>query len=291
MTISVEFSDELTTEQVVSAVGQLSNPHIVLWYVGSYGLKEAGVHFYRNFLISPSFEVNPTAKFWLVDLTAWGAFKNLNCSIRKNHSCCDVIEDFYDDRIKCIRSSKIFKNLQEISDKEVVGYFNKALRRDFIARLSQNFPPSNITIGDIFHKSCPLADQWRHYDTSHAYSIFQYLEGCLVVEEILQQCLQANSSEIQIVFALPNDELKYYRDEMGSFRDDIEFLVLNRFKNFDISSIHIRINFYSFKYGTRIDHRPYNTPGKVLRSKELFYSDVIHENLKEYYEDLQYASN
>jgi [ribosomal protein S5]-alanine N-acetyltransferase len=273
--VNVEFSDGLTTEQIISNISQLSNPQVIIWYVGCYGLRKTGVHFYRDSLISPSFAKNPSARFWLVDLTAWGAFKNPNCSIKKSHSCCDVIENFSDKSLRCIRSADIFKKLQEISDEEIVSYFNKALRRNFIRRPSKCFQKKDIKVKDIFPNICSLIEQWQYYDTSHAYSVFQYLEGCLLVDEIFTQCLTSESREMQIVFALPNDELKYYRDKKDSFRNDVQFLISERCKTLNIRNIKLNIQFFAFNYGSQVDQRPYNAPGKVLKAEDLFYSDIL----------------
>lgn len=275
MLISVEFLDGLTTEQIVFKIGQLSNPQIILWYVGYYGLRKGGVDFYRDHLISPSFESNLGVKFWLVDLTAWGAFNHPNCSLQKSHHCCDLIEAFSDDRIRCIRSAKIFQKLQEISDQEMVGYFNSALRRNFVSHSSKHFPASGIKVRDIFPKVGPLIEPWQEHDTRHAYSIFQYFEGCLLIDEVLSRCLSSEGDEIQIIFALPNDELKYYRDEEGSFEKDVRFLILNRYKHLEIKGLKIKICFFAFKYGAEVHQRPYNAPGRVLKAKQLVCSDFI----------------
>lgn len=291
MPVNVEFSEGGTTEEIVSKVSQLFNPHIVLWYVGSYGLKKEGAHFYRDSLISPIFDCHPSAKFWLVDLTAWGAFKNPNCSISKSHSCCDLIEEFSDNRIRCIRTSEIFKKLINITDENIVDYFNEALNRKFICQASKKLPPINITVKSVFQDGAPLVEQWQHYDTNHAYSIFQYLEGCLLIEEIFTQCMENGLKKIKIVFGLPNDELKYYQDELGSFQKDIQFLISNHFKKVNINDVNLDIQFFSFKYGSQIDHRPYNAPGQVLKSNKLLYSDVISKKINQDVEEFQYATN
>jgi len=268
--VNVTFSDGLTPEHLVLNLSLLSNPQVIIWYMGCNGLRKTGVHFYRDFLISPSFEKNPSVRFWLMDLTSWGAFKNPNCSINKSNSCCEIIEKFSCDSIRCIKSANIFKKIQEISDGETVSYFNKALRRSFIRRQSKYFQNKNIKIKDIFPNSCPLIEQWKNYDTSHADSIFQYLEGCLLVDEIVSQCITAESQEIQIVFALPIDELKYYRDKRCSFREDVQFLISKRCK-----SLRLNIRFFAFNYGFQTDQRPYNAPGKVLKVEDFSYSDLI----------------
>ncbi len=114
--VDVEFIDGLNTEQVITNICQLSNPQVIVWYMGCYGLRKAGVQFYKDFLISPILNQNRPATFWLVDLTGWNAFKNLHGSIHRSNSCCDIIESFSDSRIKCIRSAGIFKKMQHLRE-------------------------------------------------------------------------------------------------------------------------------------------------------------------------------
>lgn len=254
---SVEFSDVLAVEEVVEEICRLDRPQIVVWYIGAYGLRKAGVDFYREKLIQPVLEKKADATFWLVDLTAWGAFRDRRCSIYKESSCCVVIDHFSDPQVRCIRSARLFKKMQKL---EALEYFKKVLRRDFIHKLSQGFPERGICVREIFRNDCPVMEDWYDQDAGTAYSVFQYLEGCLVVNEILEQ----TKGEAQIVFALPNDELKYYQDEAGSFQKDVAFLCGD-----------VRIKFLAFQYGTEKKQRPYNTPGKVLKRANLTYGDVV----------------
>jgi hypothetical protein len=273
--VSVEFEEDLSIEQVTLAISHLSNPQIILWYIGCYGLKKAGVDFYRNFLISPVLVQNTQATFWLVDLTAWNAFKNPGYSIYKSNSCCNIIEQFLDDRIKSFRSSKIFKKMQEMSD-DFIDYFRKALHRDFIEKSSRDFPEKNIRVRDVFSNNCAVMADWYDYDINKSYSIFQYLEGCLIVDEVfLQLITNEQIDELQLVFALPNDELKYYKDNACSFQTDVQFLISRRCEVLGIENTKLRIKFLSFKYGTQLLHRPYNAPGKVLKDRDITYQDIV----------------
>jgi len=255
--VSVEFSDVMSVEEVVEEIGRLEHPQIVVWYIGAYGLRKAGVDFYREKLIRPVLEKKADATFWLVDLTAWGAFRDRHCSVYKESCCCVVIDRFSDPRVRCIRSAKLFKKMQKMED---VEYFKKVLGRDFIHKPSRGFPKRGFCVREIFKDDCPVMEDWYDQDTGAAYSVFQYLEGCLMVDEILEQ----TKRDAQIVFVLPNDELKYYRDELGSFQKDVEFLCGN-----------VRIKFLAFKYGTEKKQRPYNAPGKVLKRGNLTYEHVV----------------
>jgi hypothetical protein len=272
----VEFVESLSNEQVIVNISQLSNPQVVVWYIGCYGLREAGVQFYKNFLISPIFRQNKEATFWLVDLTAWGAFKSLQCSIHSFSSYCEKIEGFSDERIKCVKSATIFRKMQEMSEKDLISYFKKALQRGFISRPSKDFPDKNICIKEVFSDTSSVISDWCAHDASKSYSAFQYLEGCLLVDEIfMQEVTNKGASNIQIVFALPNDELKYYKDEENSFQKDVAFLISKRCETLDIKNIRLQVKFLAFKYGSDLNERPYNGRGKTLKNGNLSYEDVV----------------
>lgn len=274
--ITVEFFEDLSIEQVITEISKLSCPQIIVWYIGCYGLRDSSVQFYKNNLIMPICSQNAKAIFWLVDLTAWKAFKDSRSSIDKSNFYCDVIETFTGKQVKCIRSSKIFKKMQEISSKELINYFRKALCRDFIREVSQAYPDRNIQVREIFSNNCPIMADWYDHDVGKSYSIFQYLEGCLLVDEIFMHHVSSGTAEnFQIVFALPNDELKYYRDSNESFRKDIQFLISKRCEILNIKNINLQIRFLSFNYGSQLEHRPYNAPGKVLKNEKLLYEDVV----------------
>lgn len=274
--VDVEFADGLSIEQVTATISKLSNPQVIVWYIGCYGLKKAGVQFYKNFLISPVVKQNTEATFWLVDLTAWGAFKNSKCSIHSSNSCCESIEGFGDKKIKCIKSAAVFRKIEKIAEHDLIDYFKKALQRSFISRISKKFPNKNILVKEILSSNCQIASDWHNHDTNKSYSVFQYLEGCLLVEEIfMQEALNKGAADIQIVFALPNDEIKYYRDKGHSFQKDIAFLISKRCTTLNIKNIHLQIKFLAFKYGSQLHDRPYNAPGKTLKNGTLSYEDVV----------------
>ncbi len=100
----------------------------------------------------------------------------------------------------------------------------------------------------------------------------QYLEGLFLIDLLVKKQL-GKQEEINIVFALPNDEAKYYQDEAESFRKDVEEFL--RHQNGDIFSsgkIKINIHFLNFPYGDESSHRPYNARTKNF--KRIIKSDI-----------------
>lgn len=273
--ISIEFIEELSIEQVALEISGLSAPQVIVWYIGCYGLRKASVLFYKDFLINPVFSRNAQAAFWLVDLTAWGAFKSSRCSIQESSSCSDLIGAISCNKIKCIKSSSLFKKMQSISEKDVIEYFKKALCKNFIHESSKTFSNRNIQIGEVFSKNCLIMADWYSHDVSKAYSVFQYFEGCLLVDEIFMQLNKEQLiADVQIVFALPNDESKYYKDKLNSFQKDVSFLISKRCESIPIVNLNLQIKFLSFKYGMQLQHRPYNAPGKIFKKNEISYQAI-----------------
>lgn len=274
--VSVEFFDERPVNQVVEEIASISKPHVILWYIGPTGLKKAGVEFYRNFIISPLWSCDNNTNFWLIDLTAWSAFKNPHCSIHKTSRCCSTIQEFDTPKLRCISTANVFEKIIEIKETEIVNYFNEALKRTFISQSSIGFRKKSILTGDLFSRSCLLASNWHDVDAAKSYSVFQYLEGCLLCEEIFVKALDdAINQTINIVFALPNDELKYYRDNENSFQKDLEFLLQRHCQKLNLDSLCVNVKFMAFKYSSQTEHRPYNAPGQILKHDSLLYEDVV----------------
>jgi hypothetical protein len=258
--LTVDFYAHLPIPQIIDEIAHLTSPHVFLWYFGPYGLKKAGVDFYKKNLISPLL-AHRQLIFWLMDLTAWGAFRDRHVPITEVSSLAEEIENFSIPQIHCMNAADIFKKMEAL-DPASVAYFQKALRRGFIHKSSENAPTTDIPLHSIL--TCPVISEWSNHDASKCYSTLQYLEGCLLIEEIVQK---SSLREVEIVFILPNDELKYYQDETNAFQQDVAFLVEKYGKS-------VRIKFYSFQYGEQEQHRPYNAPGKVYKKNELTCEDI-----------------
>ncbi len=110
---------------------------------------------------------------------------------------------------------------------------------------------------------------WYDYDVSKSYSVVQYLEGCLFIDEIFMHLITNNlQKDFQIVFALPNDELNYYRDGSGSFQKDIDFLISKRCKVLNIDNVNVRIKFLAFKYGSSTSTSSLQCPRRSFEKEQ-----------------------
>ena len=273
--LNVTYNEGLTISQTVDTISRLESPHIVLWYIGTYGLKKAGVDFYRDLLISPVISSNSGASFWLYDLTAWGAFKNSKISITSHSNHCSKIDKLGFPKIKSLKSSDIFNKMQKISNKSIIKYFQEALSRPFIWKNSENFENTHLSVKDLFIKPCQILSRFNDYDVSKGYSMLQYLEAFLLIEEILSKIIFVQNN-IQIVFAIPNDEIKYYRDNVNSFEKDLKIFLFHLYGR-ALYRMKISINFISFKYGKHEGHRPYNAPGEII--KKLTAGSILNDEI------------
>ena len=285
-TVSVEYLNEMQIPEIFEEVEKCSSPHIFLWYIGTYGLKKRGVWYYRDAIINPLLQSpidSPT--IWLVDLTAWGAFRDSNIPITKKSSFCETIQRHPSGKIRSIDTATIFKEMQELKSRPLIDYMAPALRREFINKPSENFTPCGTSLGQIFNNKAELLTEFFKIDTCKCYSNIQYLEAFFLIEKAIEKSLQENNETVNVVFILQNDELKYYYNKMNDFQEDLKFFINSTNKR----SLDVNVKFISFKYGNENHHRPYNSPGAVFGKNELKWDDIAAVNFKNF--EGKYAYN
>lgn len=276
--LNVEFHKNFFIKDIPYELKALANPQVVLWYIGCNGLKKSCVDFYKEHLISPILKNSINTTFWLLDLTAWKAFKSSNGNVKKFSSFCKTINEFDDERIKCIKSSDIFYKMSQITNELITHKLIKILKKEFIQEASKSYPKIGIKIKDVFLENCPsFAVDLVEKDASEAYSAFQFVEGTLIVSEIVKNLIlnKLKNYCAEIFFILPNDELKYYQDEDNSFREILYLMIQELCETLSTHRIELRVSFISFPFGKEIKHRPYNAPSKILRRKKFFLEDII----------------
>jgi len=282
ISVDIHYADSLNPEDLVDIITAMDSPHIVLWYIGTYGPKKEGIDFYRTQIIRKILlrALKPT--FHLVDLTAWAALKNPFCSISRTSKLMQFIKKAKHPNIQGISSSDIIEQFASIQLKEVVDHFKKVLKRESLFRLSKEFSPTGIPLSQIIQPQNTMLNFLLDKDTNAVYAPLQYLEGCFLVSEIARKYIQKGEN-IQIVFALPNKEAEYYKDDQNSFAEDIRFLMSNQCKPTGKAQVTIDIHFLSFKYGGLLKARPYNASGSVLSKEEFSLAKLIGlgENLHE----------
>lgn len=262
--LTISYKENLSEVELLSRIREIPNAQIIFWYIGAYGLKEDGVNFYKD-KIGEILNYSNDASCWLLDFTAWGAFQNPKAKISSTHRCVDQINQFNLAKLKCISAATLFNEMQNIREEGLLTYFrNHVVSRASVGEASQQFKESGIKIGQIFDQNCPIFEQIYDTDCSKSYSIVQYVEGCFIINEIIKNIFDKQDT-INLVFALPNDEAKYYQDSENNFIKDLEvFLKYNFGDRLNHKSIHV--HFLNFRYGNEIYHRPYNSGKKVLKN-------------------------
>jgi hypothetical protein len=255
--VRVVFRKGVSREELWERIDSYYNPKVIFWYIGPYGLKARGVEYYREDLKQC---VANGGECVLYDLTAWAGLSNRNCSLSAVSQSVEKINSFAIENIRALASSEFFHWLSVQTDPHLT---DPVLKRDFVWTNSKDFRPNKVATQEIFNQK--IVDPLLEKDTAHCYSAFQYLEGLFLVEKLVKE------GASNIVFALPNDEWKYYEDKLGSFEKDLA----HRLGRLGIKDRMIRIEFCTFLYGDDLQKRPYLGEGKGLRLNQR--SDLIGE--------------
>lgn len=261
--VNVSFLENLKKEELLKKVHSIANAQILFWYVGEHGLKVEGVNFYKK--IFRELIKEKDCKVYLYDLTAWNALKYLDRGLNEFNPNMDLIPTFHPS-FSCLKSSEYFDWLIGNKPSTLDEYIrNNILTRAFPFQASQEYNPLNITVGQVFKNKCIVMQEHYARDTAKSYSAFQYLEGLFQVLKVVQENIKSNQvkgiQEHNIVFALPNDESKYYKD-LTNFAGDVSE-VLNHYLGFTCQKVNIL--FCSFQFGLHNYARPYNAGKAEIR--------------------------
>ena len=245
--VGVQFHNEVPREELWERIKSYESPKVIFWYIGSHGLKSEGVQYHRKDL---SVCTQNGAECILFDLTAWGALTDKKCRLNGSNQNVDRINSFGIQQIKAISSNHFFAWMETHRD----PYFSEViLNRSFVYEKSTHFRPNGIKLGELLENKLfqPLLEK----DTAQCYSMLQYLEAIYLVEKLV---VEGGSN---IIFALPNDEWKYYFDTNRSFETDIK----HHLQEIGVERP-IRIEFCTFLYGDDLTKRPYLEGKKVIKS-------------------------
>lgn len=268
--LKVVFKENLSREELIEEIGKISNPQVMLWYIGVEGLKREGVNFYKKNL-SKILKLSNEASCWLYDLTAWGALKNRDIGVTAFNTNAVMINQFKIPRLECIMSSDFFEWLQKEEDLAIVSYLNEVvLQRKFIFKASEDYNPGDIKVGEIFQNTCSMLASILEIDTIKSYSALQYIEGFYLVLRMVES--QIDKEEINLVFALPNNENDYYKDEEKSFKKDLTAILKEKFKE-RLRNKRVNLFFLGFAFGKSAfgkpnNKRPYTAGREILDSIE-----------------------
>ena len=232
----------------------------VFWYIGSYGLKQGAVDYYRPHLTEV---IKRGGTNCLVDLSAWAAFKDKRRDLSYVSSKGNKIKG---DGVRILTCGEFFNQLKAVSaESELCTFLQTIAQREGLLDPSKDFKALGFTIGERFEENCPALLPIYALDCAKTYSLVQYIEFLFLVKDVLN-----NAEDItEIRFILPNDEAKYY---VSSLEADLgAFLKL---QNVSYAS-NLTVYIDCFEYGKEIFHRPYNAPTKMVKDS-ICFEHVIH---------------
>lgn len=253
------FKQNSNCPNMFAEIAKLANPQVILWYIGPQGFKEEGANFCRD-RVRNMLKLPNKPECYLYDLTAWGAFAEIERTINEVNANVNVINDFAIERLRCFPSQDILQSMQKEENGKIVKYVQDIVsQRSFIFKASENQDPVNKTVLEVFNGCCPMLNgycpilQGREkvkteilkLDAAKAYSAVQYIEGLYLVERMIKECLRKGLPEINIVFALPENEWKYYQDSSQSFFADLAVFLKERFGKVLLGKT-VNVMFYTF---------------------------------------------
>lgn len=262
--INLSFKKDLSREELVIEIGKIHDPNVFLWYFGEYGLREEGVSFYKTKILQKILKLKNNTNCLLYDLTAWGALRNPDIGLDAFNKNVDVINGFAQKNIQCLKSSLFFDWLGNEKSAEIDSYLkNVILERKVIFNASKEYGDNHVKIGAVFKENCPVLENEYNLDTSKSYSALQYVEGCYFINQVVESATDKGQKVVNLIFALPNDECKYYDLKDDCFLKDIT-VMLNEKLGEKLRDMNINIMFYAFEFGKNKQNRPYNAGKKNI---------------------------
>lgn len=244
----------LTPEEVVESVASLEGDlDVYTWYEGPSLITKLGANFLKEKLFEPLYKRKSDAKLWLYSLEAWNFKKNVNAmnettpkGVRINSINKVFMESIY--------SSSFFKFCTQYNQETpLYRLVNDELpKKQWLVDLSANRNPRGKTVKELFDQQSTLVDCIKEWDVSKSYSILQYLEGYYLIRNTLIKGLEQKKQKIQVAFALPNDEAKYYQD----LPEDIEKMLRAEFGE-KLNGVEVNVYFRFYEYGPSKSSRPY----------------------------------
>lgn len=270
--VMAEFLPLQPLNQALKEISLISNPQVVTWYIGPNGLKKNGVIFLRENMLDPLLSYGETY-LWLVDLTAWTAFKGHVNGLTKQNSCNPLITSRLASRGSIIPASTILALINSEEKTPVCNLIQDILLRKCLTKKSLSYPDSGILIKNLFPNGLLPASSIAEMDASKAYSIIQYIELFYIINYIINHTSStAINDEFNIIFLLPNDETEYYKHHETALSDDLNTMINATFPQ--VGDKYVNIKFIPYIYGDQISDRPYNAPGERIR-KAHFKPEMI----------------
>lgn len=234
-----------TREDVIAKIASIEGPtDVYCWFEGPEGLSQSCINFMKKNIIIPLLEKKKDATICLYSLKSWkfeDVFKMERTALKTNNKALEWVD-----------SSDFFNYCADPSKGIAVWVERELPQKKWLYDLSKSKDLKNKTVQELFNNTKSLFSCIEELDVSQAYSLMQYIEGFYLVQRSIRKGLELGQKKIEVVFALPNDEWKYYKD----FPNDIDAMLKAEFGS-TLNKIEVNITFQFFKYTNNIKSRPY----------------------------------
>lgn len=271
--VEVFFKEGLSLQNILEETSGMKDPQVYLWYIGCNGFRTESASFYKDLLTA---FLERKIKCNLYDLTAWGAFKETRFRLEQSNKNVERINSLALGCLQAIKSSDFFLWLKNENNTKTSEYLKSTvLVRKEIFKPSESREDTKVTLGEVFNRNCPVFEKEYDRNSAKAYSAVQYIEGYYLIQKAVETRL--DQEIINIVFALPNDEWKFYAKEEGCFANDIHELLQATFGD-KLKGKRVNIFFSCFKYQIELgkvnqNDRPYNEGGTIKKAKK---GDIVY---------------
>lgn len=272
--IDVLIDPPASPESVVSRIASIQGPvDVYCWYEGPRGLPPLGAAFMMESLLAPLYAQKRDAKVWLYSLKGWDFHKTVS-QMPASTPLGEAINRINRSAVEAIYASSFFRFCEK--NENLYSFLSEALpQKKWAFELSEKKNETGIKISQLFDNRPSLFDSVADYDVSKAYSLMQYVEGYYLIRESVKKRLSCGEKKVNIVFALPNDEGKYYRD----LPEDLERMLHADFGT-AFSDLEITVSFLFFEYGKSMTERPYIGKGEVKPKDIEKYLDYLSLNTR-----------
>jgi len=250
--IRIQLGELSSPSEVVSNIASIEGPvDVYLWYEGCRGLPVSGASFMQKSIFEPLYAQKKDAKLCLYSLRGWDFNKTVQTI--PTSQLGERLNSINKTAIESFCCSSFFQFCASVSEGKLYSFVSKELpQKKWLYDLSENEPKKDKKVSRFFSNQSSLFDCIGDLDVNNAYSLMQYVEGYYLIREAVKTRLANGEKEIAIVFALPNDEGKYYKD----LPSEIEEMLSADFGD-ELKGLEIYIAFQFFKYGESLEARPY----------------------------------
>lgn len=249
-------TDIVSPEEVVERVSSIDGQAYVycLFESAVQKLPVEGARFMEVNIFRPLYERKKDVKVFLYSLAGWHFKKGETVDdMPASTPIGDALSRISGTFFEVVYASSFFQFCKHTSKNEALYQFlkEKLKKKEWLFELSADQWKKRFTIRDLF-VSTSFFDCIEDLDVARAYSVMQYVEGYFWIRQAVERGLSEGLAKINVVFVLPNDEYKFYRD----FPEDIEPMLQVDFGD-SLAGVEVSIQINCFRYGDSLTSRPY----------------------------------